>query len=498
MVMTTARQPHVPTVLAPTEASGAALVLAPRSPVAPKLSAAPLLLLAALAASIAGQGAYYRRGATVVAILLVAALVTATAGVGRPAAWRRPTAITAALTAIGLWAAVSGILGGRLRSALPTIALVGAVAAAATVARRATTLERDQVATGLIVLGGAAAGSGWLGVVLRASPWAHPDAGLWRAATSVTYANAAAALLAAIALLALARVVIRPSAASRLAAFVLIVGLGATLSRAGIAGFLLGATVLALLLGRRTATWRALRPAVGAAVAVAGLLPTMPVASPNRPVYAVVGLVLGLILAVAPIAERRVLGALAAALPVAIVVLAAAQPHLGSSVSGRTSLASPDRAGETHAALALVRSHPIAGVGAGAAVFIWSTPDHRLVFDHYAHDEYLQVAAEQGVIGLGLLAVLGLVVVRSARRGRPELGGDAVVSGHPLDRGDPAAALWAGAVAALVAVAVHSGFDFLWHVPAVAVVAAVLIGLASATPAASAGSPVPTNHKEAS
>jgi len=341
----------------------------------------------------------------------------------------------------------------------------------------------------MIILGGAAAVSGWLGVVLRASPWAHPDGGLWRAATSVTYANAAAALLSAIALLALARVVTRPSAASRLAAFVLLVGLGATMSRAGIAGFVIGAGVLAASLGRGAATWRAVRPAAGAAVAVAGLLPTMPVASPSRPLYAVGGLVLGLVLAAAPMAQRRVLVALAAALPVAVAVLAVAHPNLGSSVDGRASLASPDRAGETHAALALFGRHPITGVGPGVAVFIWSTPDHRLLVDRYAHDEYLQLAAEQGVIGVGLLALFALVIMGSALRARP---------GRGVDAAPAARALWGGAVAALVAVAFHSGFDFLWHVPAVALVAAVLIGIASPTPATPAGPPVPTYYKEAS
>jgi O-antigen ligase len=83
----------------------------------------------------------------------------------------------------------------------------------------------------------------------------------------------------------------------------------------------------------------------------------------------------------------------------------------------------------------------------------------------YAHDEYLQTLVELGAIGLALLlALLGaaaLVVLR-----RPDGGGY------------PAAA--AGAVAALGALAVHSAFDFVWHVPVIPLTAAALLGLVCA------------------
>ncbi len=52
---------------------------------------------------------------------------------------------------------------------------------------------------------------------------------------------------------------------------------------------------------------------------------------------------------------------------------------------------------------------------------------------------------------------------------------------HRLDR---LAALRAGAIAGLVCFALHSGFDFLWHVPVVPLVAAVAVGLAAPLPAA--------------
>jgi 4-amino-4-deoxy-L-arabinose transferase-like glycosyltransferase len=42
----------------------------------------------------------------------------------------------------------------------------------------------------------------------------------------------------------------------------------------------------------------------------------------------------------------------------------------------------------------------------------------------------------------------------------------------------PDRVLWAGAVAAAIAFAVHSGFDFLWQVPAIPLTVAALVGLA--------------------
>ena len=41
----------------------------------------------------------------------------------------------------------------------------------------------------------------------------------------------------------------------------------------------------------------------------------------------------------------------------------------------------------------------------------------------------------------------------------------------------PSVEVWAGLLAGLLALGVHSAFDFLWHVPAIPLLAALLIGL---------------------
>lgn len=76
----------------------------------------------------------------------------------------------------------------------------------------------------------------------------------------------------------------------------------------------------------------------------------------------------------------------------------------------------------------------------------------------YVHNEYLQVLVELGAVGL--LLTLGVVAAAliAMWRGR-------------------GTSLWAGAMAAVVVVLVHSGFDFLWHLPVVLLVAGLCAGL---------------------
>jgi O-antigen ligase len=92
----------------------------------------------------------------------------------------------------------------------------------------------------------------------------------------------------------------------------------------------------------------------------------------------------------------------------------------------------------------------------------------------YVHNEYLQVLVELGAIGLGLVVLVLAALAVTVWRGR---------AGSPW-RGRAGSPLWAGAAAALVVLLVHSGFDFLWHLPVIVVTAGLLTGLASPEPAA--------------
>jgi O-antigen ligase len=90
---------------------------------------------------------------------------------------------------------------------------------------------------------------------------------------------------------------------------------------------------------------------------------------------------------------------------------------------------------------------PLVGVGPGNLDLTYV--DHRgvPVRAHYTHDEYLQTAAETGVVGLGLvLAGASALAVGAVRRR------------HRSPRRA------AAALAVLAAAAVHGAFDFLWHI----------------------------------
>jgi Na+/pantothenate symporter len=77
------------------------------------------------------------------------------------------------------------------------------------------------------------------------------------------------------------------------------------------------------------------------------------------------------------------------------------------------------------------------------------------------------VVTELGVIGGVLLVVFLFTVVRRLYRPQPS-----------------AYALGCGVLAGVVALVVHAGFDFVWHIPAVPLVVAALIGLALREPQA--------------
>jgi O-antigen ligase len=229
----------------------------------------------------------------------------------------------------------------------------------------------------------------------------------------------------------------------------------------------LGIAVLLILRGRAVLV-AAAAPLIGALVAFGGLLPTMPTWPPPRPMLALAGLAGGLALTVVLVryAGRRTAILAAVCLVTAMCVGAVAfnKPvrHLWHH---RASLSSASRSNAASEALRMAERHPLNGVGFGALTFQRRHADGRVQVQQYVHDEYLQTLVQEGAIGLALLLALLAGLGRLVWRSRPA---------------GPSDALWAGVVAACAAAAVHAGFDFVWHVPAVPLMVAALIGLATA------------------
>jgi O-antigen ligase len=331
--------------------------------------------------------------------------------------------------------------------------------------------------------------TGWLGVAGRAGSWAFQAQGLWRASSTLTYPNATAAVLVAISLVVLGRLVEAPRSLPLVwAATGLLAGLGATISRAGALALVVGLGVLAGLRGLRPTARAAVGPLAGALVALVCLLPSIPAASPPRPALALVGLCAGLAFAALAVRLRRwpalaLLGGLLAGAGGLVATGGGVGSAAQKVAEARANFASPDRTGALHAALRLVAQHPLTGTGPGHAHLRWKGQGHGTQLYAYVHNEYVQVAAELGVVGLVLLAVLLVAIARQLWCAR--------AAGRP-------GATWAGTAAAAAAFAVHSGFDFVWHLPAIVLTVTLLVGavLPASDTAAAHPPSIPVQAKE--
>jgi O-antigen ligase len=139
----------------------------------------------------------------------------------------------------------------------------------------------------------------------------------------------------------------------------------------------------------------------------------------------------------------------------------------------RFSIQSPDRTKAWQATWRLVESHPWTGVGPGPFAASWTGPDGETLTAQYTHNEYLQLTAQEGALGAGAM-ILGLGGIAClAWRRRPR-----------CRRWAPTTELsrWAGGAAALSALALHSGFDFLWHIPLIPLLGAAFAGIVLSHP----------------
>ena len=114
----------------------------------------------------------------------------------------------------------------------------------------------------------------------------------------------------------------------------------------------------------------------------------------------------------------------------------------------------------------LVREFPVLGTGAGSfynTYLRYRTP-RELYWDH-AHNDYVEIAADTGLVGLGILA--GFVVLTAARaililmRRRSS-----------LPRG-----IAFGSLMAMVAIAIHSTVDFNLQLPANALTLVIVMAM---------------------
>jgi hypothetical protein len=433
------------------------------------IRASGLALLTTLAAAAFGRGAFFSTVQWFVVGLIAAAFAFALGARAFSAADLNSGYFLADLL-LALWALIRAAAAGTPGSGLSWVLFGAGTAAVVFVSQRLDAASRELLLSGTLAVGVAVAVTGWLGVGLHQRPWGLPSQGLWRAASTLTYANATAAFLVPLALVALARLTAVPgSPPLALAATSLLTGAGATLSRAGAAAFAAGLLVLCWALGARATARAACGPVAGAGVALLGLVPSLAITGPGRPLIAAIAAAAGLALSV--LIQRvpphaLALPAAGAALVAALIVIYRA-PEVHAAVRALTharfTLASPDRSGEAAAAVHLIERHPVAGVGPGHGTLHWIGPGGGLRVDRFDHDGYLQVLTDLGIIGAVLAATFIAAIGQLLWRARPDLSQRSA---------------WAGAAAAAAAFVLHGAFDFVWQVPAIPLTVGAIAGLA--------------------
>ena len=429
------------------------------------------LLLTALAGGTYAQGAFYPRGqAWLAALLLVAAGLALAIRPIRLA--RRP--ILPGLTLAG-WPVLSGVVAGQPTAGLRLGLLVAAVPLTIGCARRLGGSSARLLLDGLIALGGLLASIGWYGAVRHRTPLAIAGQGLYRAASTLTYPNAAGVLLAMIALLGLGLIVAQPvtgrwNGRGGLLA-VMLIGVAATLSRGALLAFAAGLLVLALGLpgltrglGVRRVLAALAWPLTGALVGTLALLPSMPVTATGNAALAAGGLLLGSAIGSISARTSRPANWLPPYLLLAGGALAVGVLRPFPSVTRtRLSLDSPDRWDAWRAAWRVFTAHPVTGAGPGLRSLSWQSRDGVRIFG-YAHNEYLQLLATLGLLGLVLLFA-GLAVLGSGLR--------------RAAHGQPTTLAPAVAAAVSVALLASMALDFTGHFPVLVLSAAAVAGCAA-------------------
>ena len=394
------------------------------------------------------EGGFWSSDAFVVAVASVIVLVLGWILVPPD---RRSALLVGAVLLLTLWWLVRALSAESLRSFLPLGASMLAFAAAFVAMRPLVGRARAVAALALACLGAAGALTGFAGLVWRWYPLAIPAQGLWRISTTLTYSDAAGLVLGVCLLLAMGVELCPPLV--RVTVCLCVGGLLATQSR----GAYVAVACACLLVPWRRYVLLAVPLAAG--VALGGAAIASSPGAGDVPWLAVVVVVACSVSALASKdlrAWRLSSAARVAVAVIAVVLVVVAVVGLHHEIGLRALAPSDqDRSTEWSAALHQWRSDPVFGVG----------PDRLLTFHaadgtyaHFAHNEYLQVAADAGVIGLALLLVSGFAVTRVARR---------------FDL------LSSCATAALVCWAVGGAFDFDWHLSFVGLLGGCCVGLAA-------------------
>jgi O-antigen ligase len=383
------------------------------------------------------QGGFYRAQA----VLMAAALGALAMSSVRSIRGLGPYAAAFGCLAAGI--ASSAIVAGSGPGVVEALAALGCAAATVpAVVRVVARGERTRLMEAFAWIGATASAVGIVAVALHRAPWAIRAQGLWRNASTLTYPNAAGALFL-LTLGACALVLVeRSTRARRVAAFLVLCGFATTLSRGAFVGAVVAVIVLAA--SRRARVLAPLgRPAVGALVACAALVPSIAASEPSAAsvVVGLAGVATGAAIASGSsrLRARTLVG-------LALMAALATAPAAGRVLERRALPGSETRLSTWRTVWNLALERPVFGTGPGTFLVVEDSADGPGL-TRFAHNEYLQAFSETGAVGVASIAVAIAVLAGGALRRR---------------RADPA---WAVGFAVCAAFTVHGAIDFVWRFP---------------------------------
>jgi hypothetical protein len=397
----------------------------------------------------ARQGGFWPADAVVVAVVVLAALVFELLLCPPD---RRGWAVLGSVLGLALLWLVRDIAAGTTSGLLPFGASLLGFGASFVAVRPLSRPQRAVAGQFVSCLGVAAALIGFVGLIGRRYPMAMPAQGLWRLSTTLTYSDAAGLALAVCLLVSLAGGP-RPWI-SRLAVCLCSGGLLAAQSRGALIACACAVAIVPW------AQFRTFRVPLLAGIAL-GITAVATSTSTGPVAWLAVVLVLAVSLALAwPTSGGRRWSSAATWLGAGgmVLLLVAASLLVHHELALRALAPSDqDRAAEWTSAFHQFESSPIDGVGPDRILYFQAADGD---FAHFAHNEYLQIAADVGLLGLAALAAIGVALARTIRR---------------VDL------LTSCSTAALVCWSVGGGFDFDWHLPFIGLLGGWVAGMAATT-----------------
>lgn len=350
------------------------------------------------------EGGFWPADALLVA--LVSVVVLGVAMVLHPPD-RRSMLLVGSVVTLAAWWLVRSISVETAKSFLPLGASILGFGAAFLAVRPLRGQFRDLGGLGVACLGATGSLIGFAGLVWRWYPIAMPAQSLWRLSTTLTYSDAAGLVLAMCLLVAMGVKSYPPL--TRVTVCLCAGGLLATQSRGAYVAF----ACACLLVPWRRYVDLAIPLVAGIALGAAAIV-SSPEATPVPWLAAVVVITCAIsAFASWDIRSYRLPPQARIAVVVVLLVLVVAAAAGAHHEIGLRALApsDQDRGSEWSAALEQWRSAPLLGVG----------PDRLLTFHasdgtfaHFAHNEYLQIAADAGIIGVALLVAAAVSVASCA------------------------------------------------------------------------------------